>query len=248
MGGKYNQSETTRKPRAYLWHTGSLVFWHHKRGPMYPSFAPNLPSFKAQAFKSWKIQESQNHSIILVGWSSLPPHPAQAIEMVSIISSCLDGGLICSQMFQDGERQGESTGLDCQLCFHLHYQRKEQHDRLQNWTWRLDFLHVSLPPMYIRSGVLILFTALHTWLSGRLCSLHGLDQDWPCHFDLLGHLLIYLFTFPAGLCSDGRAGTTIAALCLSSEISRRVRLLPQEPSPLVERLALPLEIAQVWEA
>ena len=141
------KKKTIRKPRAYLWHTGSLVFCHHKRGPMYPSFAQNLHSFKAQASKSWKISQSQNHSITLVGWSFLLPHHAQAMEMLSFISSCLNGGLICSQMFQDGERQGESTGLDRQLWFHLHCQRKEQHDGLQNWTWRLDFLQVSLAPM-----------------------------------------------------------------------------------------------------
>ena len=141
------KKKTIRKPRAYLWHTGSLVFCHHKRGPMYPSFAQNLHSFKAQASKSWKISQSQNHSITLVGWSFLLPHHAQAMEMLSFISSCLNGGLICSQMLQDGERQGESTGLDRQLWFHLHCQRKEQHDGLQNWTWRLDFLQVSLAPM-----------------------------------------------------------------------------------------------------
>lgn len=31
-------------------------------------------------------------------------------EMVSFILSCLDRGLICSRMFQGGEKLGESTG------------------------------------------------------------------------------------------------------------------------------------------
>ena len=122
--------------------------------------------------------------------------------MVSFILSCLDRGLICSRMFQGGERLGESTqcrGLFgvISLIFIFTINGESSifacRTELRGWI----FLQLSLAQVQIWSRDPFCHLSCLTPSSG-LCSLHLPDHGWSAHFGLLGHLP-HLFYFHLSL-------------------------------------------------
>lgn len=111
-------------------------------------------------------------------------------EMVSFILSCLDRGLICSRMFQGGERLGESTecrGLFGVISLIFIFTVNGESSVLACRTELRGWIFFSFLWLRCRSGVVIL---LPSFLSASFqWSLfpHLPDHGWSSHFGLLGH-------------------------------------------------------------